>query len=381
MTDAVIVEAVRTPLGKRDGALAGIHPAQLSAHVLTALAERSGVDPVHVDDVIWGCGGQVGDQAMNVARSAVLGAGWPESVPGVTIDRQCGSSQQAVHFAAAGLVAGHYDVVVAGGVESMSRVPMGATAQGGVPYGPLVEKRYPGLPFNQGISAQKVADRWGVSRSAMDEYSVRSHQRARAATDAGLFAGEIAPIVNPDGIEVTRDEGIRPESTVEILGRLRSAYREGDDITAANSSQVTDGSSALLMMTSAKAEELGVRPLARVHTAVVVGDDPEMMLSAPIPATRKALAKAGLSLEDIGAFEINEAYASVVLAWLREIGADEGLVNTLGGAVAIGHPIGGSGTRLMTTLVHHMQRENIRYGLQSMCEGGGLANATILERL
>ncbi|MET0931022.1 MAG: thiolase family protein [Aeromicrobium sp.] len=381
MPDAVIVEAVRSPLGKRNGSLSGIHPVDLSGHVLTSLAERAGIDPTVVDDVIWGCGGQVGDQAMNVARSAVLAAGWPESVPGVTIDRQCGSSQQAVHFAAAGIASGQYDVAVAGGVESMSRVPMGLTAEGGTPYGPSVEKRYDGLPFHQGLSAQMIADHWNISRERMDEFSARSHELAQQATEAGLFDAEIAPIVNPDGETVTHDQGIRPGSSVETLGKLRGAYQEGGDITAGNASQITDGSAALLLMTPEKARELGLTPIARVHTAVVVGDDPVMMLSAPIPATRKAIEKSGLSLSDIGAFEINEAYASVALAWLAEIGADEKLLNPLGGAIALGHPIGGSGARIMTTLLHHMQRENIRYGLQSMCEGGGLANATILELL
>jgi acetyl-CoA acyltransferase len=381
MRDAVIVEAVRTPLGKRNGYLSSVHPADLSAAVLKELVARTGVDPGLVEDVIWGCGGQVGDQSFNIARSAVLAAGWPETVPGVTLDRQCGSSQQSVHFAAAGLISGQYDVVVAGGVESMSRVPMGATATGGQPYGPLVAERYDGLPFHQGLSAQMIADQWKISRTEMDEFSLRSHERAHVASEAGLFADEMIAMTDADGATIRRDQGIRPGGTLETLAGVRSAYQEGGDITAANSSQITDGSGALLMTTSEKAAELGLTPIARVHTAVVAADDPVMMLTAPIPATRKALERSGLSIGDIGVFEINEAYASVPLAWQAEVDADPERLNPLGGAIALGHPIGGSGARIMTTMVHHMVRENIRYGLQSMCEGGGMANATILERL
>jgi acetyl-CoA acyltransferase len=379
MRDAVIVDAVRTPLGKRGGYLSEIHPVDLSAEVLRAVQERTGIAPAVIDDVVWGCAGQVGDQALNVGRSAVLAAGWPESVPAFSLDRQCGSSQQAVHVAAAGLVSGQYDVVVAGGVESMSRVPMGATVVGGQPYGPMVEERYPGLPFHQGISAQLIADRWNLSRTRMDEFALQSHARADEATRAGRFEAEMLALAGPDGEPIRRDQGIRPGGTLETLAGLRPAYQEDGQITAGNSSQITDGSGALLMTTTEKAAELGLAPLARVHTAVVAADDPVAMLTAPIPATAKALRRAGLAIDDIDAFEINEAFASVTLAWLDETGADVTRVNSNGGAIALGHPIGGSGARIMATLVHHMVRNNLRYGLQSMCEGGGMANATILE--
>ena len=379
MRDAVIVEAARSAVGRRNGVLADLHPVDLSAQILLALSRRTGMDPALVEDVIWGCGGQVGDQALNIGRSAVLAAGWPESVPGTTIDRQCGSSQQAVHFAAAGLVAGHYDVVVAGGVESMSRVPMGSTVQGGTPYGPLVAARYDGTSFHQGVSAQLVADRWQLSRTQMDEFALRSHQAAAEASDAGLFTEEIVPVTNSAGDVVVADEGIRRGGTVQTLGAVRSAYQENGDITAANSSQISDGAAALLMMTSERAADLGLEPIARVHTAVLAAEDPVLMLAAPIPATRKALHKAGLTVDDIGAFEVNEAFASVPLAWLAELGADPDRLNSNGGAIALGHPIGGSGARIMTTLLHRMQQGGLRYGLQTMCEGGGMANATILE--
>jgi acetyl-CoA acyltransferase len=378
MRDAVIVGAVRTPLGKRSGVLAGVHPVDLAAHVLRSLAARTGVDPAAVDDVIWGCGSQVGDQSFNIARSAVLAAGWPESVPATTIDRQCGSSQQSVHFAAAGLVSGQYDLVVAGGVESMSRVGIGSSAHGGTPYGETVFARYHGARFHQGISAQLIADRWQLPRQAMDEFSLRSHELAAKATDAGLFADEIAPMV-VDGAEVRADEGIRRGGSLETLAALRPAYDGVTDITAANSSQITDGAAAVLLTTSANAGRLGLTPLARVHTAVVAAEDPVMMLTAPIPATEKALRKAGLTLSDIDLFEVNEAFASVPLAWLAETGADLGRVNVNGGAIALGHPIGASGARLMATLTHQMVRSGARYGLQTMCEGGGMANAAILE--
>jgi acetyl-CoA acyltransferase len=379
MRDAVIVGAVRTPLGKRNGVLAGVHPVDLAAHVLRSLAARTGVDPATVDDVISGCGSQVGDQSFNIARSAVLAAGWPESVPATTIDRQCGSSQQSVHFAAAGLVSGQYDLVVAGGVESMSRVPIGASAHGGAPYGDTVLARYHGARFHQGISAQLIADKWQLPRRAMDEFSLRSHELAAKASDAGLFAEEIAPMV-VDGVEVLADEGIRRGGTLETLASLRPAYEGVVDITAANSSQITDGAAAVLMTTSENAGQLGLTPLVRVHTAVVAAEDPVMMLTAPIPATEKALRKAGLALCDIDLFEVNEAFASVPLAWLAETGADVERLNVNGGAIALGHPIGASGARLMATLTHQMVRSGARYGLQTMCEGGGMANATILER-
>ena len=382
MRDAVIVEAVRTPVGKRNGGLSGVHPVSLSAHVLRALAERSGIDPALVDDVIWGCVGQVGEQTFDIGRNAVLAAGWPETVTGVTVDRQCGSSQQSVHFAAAGLIAGQYDVVVAGGVESMSRVPMGASVQGANPLGPEFLERYGGVFPNQGVGAEMMAERWGLSRTQVDEYSVGSHEKAAAAQDAGRFEGQIAPVTNDQGELISADEGIRRGTTVEVLARLKTVFKpDGGVITAGNSSQISDGSAALLMTTSERARELGLTPIARVHTAVLAGADPIIMLTAPIPATRKALARSGLSLDEIGAFEVNEAFAPVPLAWLADLGADPKALNPNGGAIALGHPLGGSGARLMTTLVHHMRDNGIRYGLQTMCEGGGQANATILELL
>jgi len=380
--DAVIVEAVRTPVGKRNGGLSGVHPADLSAVVLTALAERSGIDPALVDDVVWGCVSQVGEQTFDIARTAVLSAGWPESVPGTTVDRQCGSSQQAVHFAAAGVIAGHYDLVVAGGVESMSRVPMGAAmATGGLPLGTKYVARYgEGFP-NQGVGAEMIAEQWKLSRSQLDEFSLASHEKAAAAIDEGRFAGQIQPVTLEDGTVVDTDEGVRRGGSVEKLAGLKPAFRPDGVITAGNSSQISDGTAALLITTSERAAELGLTPIARVHTAVVVGSAPMPMLTGPIPATQKALAKSGLTIGEIGAFEVNEAFASVPLAWLAELGADEKALNPLGGAIALGHPLGGSGARLMTTLVHHMRDTGVRYGLQTMCEGGGQANATILELL
>ena len=380
MRDAVIVEAVRAPVGKRNGGLSGVHPVDLSAHVLTSLVERAGLDPAQVDDVIWGCVSQVGEQTFDIARTAVLAAGWPETVTGVTVDRQCGSSQQSVHFAAAGLVSGQYDVVVAGGVESMSRVPMGSARKDADPFGSRFAERYAGAKINQGLGAEEIARRWGLSRRQCDEFSVASHEKAAAARAEGRFDAQIAPVTTPDGTVVAQDEGIR-ESTVEKLGTLKPAFSEDGVITAGNSSQISDGSAALLMTTSEKAAELGLRPIARVHTAVLAGADPVIMLTAPIPATQKALAKSGLSIDEIGAFEVNEAFAPVPLAWLAEMGADAKALNPNGGAIALGHPLGGSGARIMTTLVHHMRDNGIRYGLQTMCEGGGQANATVLELL
>jgi acetyl-CoA acyltransferase len=381
MRDAVIVEAVRTPVGKRNGGLAGVHPADLSSQVLTALAERTGIDPAVVEDVVWGCVGQVGEQTFDIARNAVLGAGWPESVPGVTIDRQCGSSQQAVSFAAASVLAGHYDVVVAGGVESMSRVPMGMSAAGKMPFGTGFLERYAGKMPNQGIGAEMIVDRWGFSRSQLDEFSLASHAKAAVAQDEGRFAAEIAAVTTPHGTSVEADEGVRRGGTLDKLAQLKPAFRENGTITAGNSSQISDGAAALLITTSEKAAELGLTPIARVHTAVVVGDDPVIMLTGPIPATALALKRSGLSISDIGVFEVNEAFAPVPLAWLAETGADPARLNPNGGAIAIGHPLGGSGARIMTTLVHHMRATGARYGLQTMCEGGGQANATILELL
>ena len=388
MRDAVIVDAVRTPVGKRGGALSGVHPVDLSAHVLRTLAERTQLDPALVDDVIWGCVSQVGEQAADIGRYAVLGAGWPESVPGVTVDRQCGSSQQAVHFAAAGVIAGHYDVAVAGGVESMSRVPMGSPFAGesfGRPYGPLVRARYDDVEFDQGVGAQLIADKYTISRAELDAHAVDSHAKAVRAIDEGRFKDQITPVpvAGADGADavVDTDQGVRRDTSLEALARLRPAFRPDGAITAGNASQISDGSAALLVTTSEVAARHGWTPMARVHTAVLVGTDPVMMLEGPIPATAKALARSGLSLDDIGVFEVNEAFASVTLAWLRETGADPERLNPNGGAIALGHPLGASGARLMTTLVHHMRDEGVRYGLQTMCEGGGMANATILELL
>jgi acetyl-CoA acyltransferase len=384
LRDAVIVAAVRTAVGKRNGALSGVHPVDLSAHVLQALAERSGVDPADVDDVIWGCVSQFGEQTFDIARNAVLAAGWPLSVPGVTVDRQCGSSQQSVHFASAGLVSGQYDVVVAGGVESMSRVPMGASmgAGGANPSGSGLTTVFKGVPPNQGIGAEMIAERWGLSRTQLDEFSLASHEKAAAAIDEGRFTAQITPVKLDDGAVMDTDEGVRRGSTLEGLAQLKPAFKRPDGVIhAGNSSQISDGAAALLMTTSDKARELGMTPIARVHTAVLAADDPVIMLTAPIPATEKALRKSGLRIDQIGAFEVNEAFAPVPLAWLAETGADPKALNPNGGAIALGHPLGASGARIMTTLVHHMRDNGIRYGLQTMCEGGGQANATILELL
>lgn len=381
MAEAVIVEAVRSPIGRRNGALSGVHPAELSAQVLNALVQRAGVDPALVDDVIWGCVMQAGEQALDIARTAVLTAGWPETVPGVTVDRQCGSSQQSVHFAAAGVVAGHYDVVVAGGVESMSRTPMGSSlANGGHPYPEAFRARYTETP-NQGTGAEMMAEKWGLSRTQLDEFSLRSHEKAAAAQDAGAFKDQIVGIKDQDGNIVLEDGGIRRGGTVEAMAAIKPAFKEDGVIHAGNASQISDGAAALLIMSAEKAKELGLKPLARLHTGVLAGADPVMMLSAPIPATQKALAKSGLSVGDIGVFEVNEAFAPVPMAWLKDIGADEDRLNPNGGAIALGHPLGGSGARIMTTLLHHMRDNGIQFGFQTMCEGGGQANATILELL
>ena len=394
MRDAVIVQAVRTPVGRRKGALAGAHPADLSAIALRGLADRVGLDPALVDDVIWGCVSQVGEQGFNVGRNSVLAAGWPEAVPATTLDRQCGSSQQALHFAAAGVISGQYDVAVAGGVESMTRVAMGSSVANGpgMPFGPGVLARYDNVAFNQGISAEMIARQWGLSRGDVDAYSVASHELAAAAQKAGAFEEEIVPVpLGADGSVVldgsepattfTTDEGVRPGTTLEVLGGLRTAFEENGTVTAGNASQISDGAGAMLVTTSEIAAANGWTPLARVHTAVLAGVDPVIMLTGPIPATAKALAKAGLSIGDIDAFEVNEAFASVPLAWLAETGADRARLNPNGGAIALGHPLGGSGARLTATLVHHLARTGGRYGLQTMCEGGGMANATILESL
>jgi acetyl-CoA acyltransferase len=395
MADAVIVGAVRTPVGRRGGALGTVHPVDLSARVLTALAERAGLDPAEVDDVIWGCVSQVGEQAWNVGRNAVLAAGWPESVPGTTLDRQCGSSQQALHFAAAAVASGQADLVVAGGVESMTRVPMGSSispgpAGTGLPYGDLVRDRYRGtpgfaadepVPFNQGVGAELIAARWGLTRRQLDEYALTSHQKAAAAQDAGAFESEIVPVVVPDGAKVVADEGIRRDTSLERLAELKTPFRADGVVTAGSASQISDGAAALAVTTPEWARQHGLRPLARIHTAVVTADDPVLMLTAPIPATARALRRAGLGIEEIGVYEVNEAFAPVPLAWLAETEADPARLNPRGGAIALGHPLGGSGARIMTTMLQYMRDHGVRYGLQTMCEGGGMANATIVELL
>ncbi|MDK8347378.1 thiolase family protein [Brevibacterium sp. UMB1308A] len=380
MNDAVIVAARRTPTGKREGMLSGIHPADLSALVIEDIVSTTGIDPNLIDDVVWGCVTQAGEQTGDIARTAALSAGLPESVTGVTVDRQCGSSQQALHFAAAGVASGQYDIAIAGGVESMSRNPMFSSSMGKSPYGTKFKDRYPGDDPNQGIGAEMIAEKWGFSRTELDEFAVRSHELAAAATDAGAFESQIIPVETENGT-VSVDEGIRRGGSVEKLAKLQTVFKEDGVIHAGNASQISDGSAAMLVMTSQRAKELGLTPLVRVHTAVLAGDDPVMMLTAPIPATAKALKKSGLSIDDIGTFEINEAFAPVPLAWLKETGANPEQLNPHGGAIALGHPLGGSGARLMTTMIHNMVNNNIKYGLQSMCEGGGQANATILELL
>ena len=377
MREAVIVDAVRTPIGKRDGVLKDWHPADLLGYVLRRLVDRNQLDPALIDDVIAGCVGQAGEQAFNIARNAVLAAGFPESVPGVTIDRQCGSSQQAAHFAAQGVIAGSYDIAIACGVESMTRVPIGSSGAGpGKPFGPEVMRRYHDAVFHQGISAEMIAARWRISRAELDTFSLESHRRAARAQREGRFCNEIVPVGT-----AASDEGVRPDASLEKMAALKPAFKPDGVITAANSSQISDGAAALLIMERDTAERLGKRPLARFVAFALAGDDPVIMLTAPIPATRKVLARAGLRIEDIDLVEINEAFACVVLAWQRETGADLARVNVNGGAVALGHPLGASGARLMTTLVHELQRSGVRYGLQTMCEGGGLANATIIERI
>ncbi len=378
---AVIVEAVRSAVGKRKGGLAGVHPADLSATVLNGLVERAGVDPSVVEDVIWGCVTQGGEQAGDIARTAALSAGWPETVNGVTIDRQCGSSQQALSFAVAVVESGYHDVVVAGGVESMTRVPMGShISSDSFPYGEKFLERYDGVAPDQGVGAEMIAERWGFGRGRLDEFAVASHSKAAAAQDAGFFAGHIVPVQTPDGVMDT-DEGIRRGSTVEALAGLKTPFKEGGVISAGNASQISDGSAAILVMSEEAAARNGCTPLARVHTATLAGDDPVIMLTAPIPATAKVLQKSGLSIDDIGVFEVNEAFASVPLAWLAETGADPARVNPNGGAIALGHPLGGSGARIMSDMIAHMRAQGVKYGLQTMCEGGGQANATIIELL
>jgi acetyl-CoA acyltransferase len=378
MPDAVICAALRTPvgIGKPDrGELAGFHPVDLGAAVLTGLVEQTGLDPETVDDVIWGCVTQIGEQSANIGRTTALAAGFPESVVGTTVDRQCGSSQQAVHFAAAGLIAGHYDLVIAGGVESMSRIPMLTNTIGGDgPFPPSVMERYRLVP--QGISAEMIALTWGLTRDELDAFALESHAKAAAAADGGRFDAELLAIG-----DVRADQGIRRDTTAERLAALQPAFDPIGVVTAGNSSQISDGAAALLLATSERARELGLTTLARVHSVALAGVDPTMMLTGPIPATEKLLARSGVALAEIDAFEVNEAFASVVLAWLADIGAEPSRVNPNGGAIALGHPLGASGARLMTTLVHHLHRTGGRYGLQTMCEGGGMANATLLERL
>ncbi|MFE2993431.1 thiolase family protein [Nocardia sp. NPDC059246] len=389
MRDAVIVEAVRTPIGKgkATGALHGVHPADLLAHSLREVVRRTEIDPALIDDVIGGVVTQVGEQGSNLTRRAALAAGYPESVPATTVDRQCGSSQQAIHFAAQGVIAGAYDIVVAAGVESMSRVPMGANLIGAEDIaGAGFAERYPEGLVPQGISAELIAAKWGLSRTQLDEFALASHEKAAAATKNGSFEAQLAPYAG-----LSHDEGIRVGSTLEALAGLRPAFYSeemaarfpqiGWNITAANASQINDGSAATLIMTSERAAQLGLRPLARLHSFSVAGDDPLLMLTAVIPATRKVLQRSGLELSDIDLFEVNEAFSSVVLAWAQETGADLSKVNVNGGAIALGHPLGASGARLATTLVHAMHERGARYGLQTMCEAGGLANATIYERL
>jgi acetyl-CoA C-acetyltransferase len=381
MPEAYIVSAVRTPVGRRNGGLSQVHPADLSGHIMKATVERVGVDPAAVDDVLWGCVDQLGAQSTNIARTGWLAAGLPESVPGTTIDRQCGSAQQAVHFAAQAVMSGVQDLVVAGGIEVMSLVPISSPAiigeqQGlGAPYdGEGWNDRYTG-EVSQFHGAELIAERWGISREMMEEFALASHQRALAAQAAGAFDDEIVPFG-----ETTRDEGPRADTNLEKMATLKT-LREGGRITAAVSSQISDGSAALLVASEAAVKLHGLTPIARVHAMAVVGSDPILMLSAPIPATEQALKRAGLTIDDIDQVEINEAFAPVVLAWLADIGADPAKTNPLGGAIALGHPLGATGARLMTTLIHNLRRTGKRYGLQTMCEGGGMANATIIEAL
>jgi acetyl-CoA acetyltransferase family protein len=392
MPDAVIVDSVRSPMGrgKQGGALSSVHAVDLLAAVLTGLVERTGIDPGTVDDVMVGCVGQAGEHSATPGRQAWLAAGYPVHVPSVTIERKCGSGQQALEFAVQSIVAGANDIVIAAGIESMSRVPMGSARMGADPHGPGVRSRFPDL-VSQGVSAELVADKWGLTRAQLDEYSARSHERAAATAAAGGFDDEIVPVTTPEGTVVSVDESIRPGTTVEKLGTLKAVFGTDEmkerfpsvdwKVTAGNSSQITDGASALLVMSADRAAALGLRPRARIIASSVVGDDPVLMLTGPIPATTKALAKAGMTIDQMDAVEVNEAFASVPLAWQAEFGIDEAKLNPRGGAIALGHPLGASGARLMTTLLHHLEQTGGRYGLLTMCEAGGMANATIVERL
>jgi acetyl-CoA acyltransferase len=389
--DAVIVDVVRTPSGrgKPGGALSGVHPVDLAAGVLQAILERSGLESTQIDDVLMGCVSQVADQSLNIGRQAVLAAGFDETVPAVTIDRQCGSSQQAAHFAAQGVIAGAYDIVIAAGVESMSRVPLGSSAHGGT-VSEGVRSRYPEGLVNQGVSAELIAQQWGFSRAQLDEYSAQSHRRAAESWARGDFDSQVIPVLA--GAEaVAFDETVRPATTVEGLAGLNPSFRTDElaarfpdidwKITPGNSSPLTDAATAALIMSEDKAAELGLTPRARFHSFAVVGDDPMRMLTGPIPATRRILERSGLTIDDLDAYEVNEAFASVPLAWLEELHADAARLNPWGGAIALGHAVGASGTRLLGTLVAHLEATGGRYGLQTMCEGGGMANATIIERL
>jgi acetyl-CoA acyltransferase len=388
MPDAVIIDAVRTPIGRRNGSLSEVHAADLGAVVLRALVDRTGIDPGLVDDVVWGCVNQVGDQSSNVGRYAVLAAGWPESVPAATLNRACGSSQAAFDLACGMVMSGQYDLAVAGGVETMTRVPISASQAGGRPYGSLVRERYaadltsgefPNENFNQGVGAERIARAWELSRRQLDEFAARSHELAAAAIDGGAFDGQLASV--PGLPEFVADEGIRRGTTADVLAKLKPSFREDGVIHAGNASQISDGASAVLIASPARAKELGLTPFARYHAGAVAGSDPLMMLTGPIPATHKLLKRSGLSISDIGAFEVNEAFAPIPLAWQAEFGVKDAVVNPLGGAIAVGHPLGASGTILMTRLLHHMRDNGIRYGLQTMCEGGGTANATVVELL
>jgi acetyl-CoA acyltransferase len=390
--EAVIVDAVRTPLGRRDGMLKSWHPVDLLGFTLKGLVARNKLDPALIDDVIAGCVMQVGEQTANVGRNAVLAAGFPESVPGTTVDRQCGSSQQAIHFAAQGVIADSYNIAIACGVESMTRVPMGASAANGPgkPFGPEMMRRYNNVHFNQGISAEMLAERYKLTRECLDQYSLQSHRRAALATEEGRFTREILPLPietrgresgEPGPVTIARDEGIRAGSTLEKLATLKAVFKADGVVTAANSSQITDGAAAVLIMDRSTAEKLGYKPMARFIAFALAAEDPVLMLGAPIPATRKILSQSGMKLEQMDRVEVNEAFAGVVLAWQRETKADLSNVNVNGGAIALGHPLGASGARLMATLVHELERSGGRYGLQTMCEGGGMANATIIERL
>jgi len=388
MNTAVIVDAIRTPLGKRNGRMKNWHPVDLAAEVMSSMVKRTGIDPAMIDDVVMGCVMQVGEQGLNVARNAVLAAGWPDTVPGTTVDRQCGSSQQAAHFAAQGVMAGAYDVVVAAGVEVMSRVPMGSSVsdrQYGFPFGPKVQARYAdvGGLVGQGTSAEMIAEKWNISRDDLDSFAARSQVYAARATQEGRFQSQIMPVLDADGKMMSTDEGIR-DTTIEKLASLKTVFRpaeEGGRVTAGNSSQITDGSAALLIMSEERAKKLGLKPRARFVNFAMAAEDPRFMLTAPIPATKRVLERAGLTIDDIDLIEINEAFASVVLAWEKELHPDMSKVNVNGGAIALGHPLGASGARLMTTLLCELERTGGRYGLQTMCEGGGMANATIIERL